>query len=1586
MKLKTFLILLITFVYCLNLNLRDENIDIISLDREMSRQEYLIKLNKNYKIENKNSTYKYFIEIKDASLGDQNKHLKKINLLANFNSSIEINSEDREYNVTIYVTSILNEIDTIIFDRPNIHTTIKFERNGLMLLYSREEFDQILDLGSFENSLKFYYTKYDFEKTNPKEFNPVNKALFTKYDDTFVHIDNSSIYIIYMEIYKLDYFFNILDIFIAPKQSEQEINLESDKLYLQSSEDSYKISFNKSEFGRIMKLSKKTNMSVVTAINGTTILDEEHPYFVLTDEYIANGIELNVTENDCLIEILFSSENSEILDQDYLNQYKLTKPITLIKVPKQKTVYAFTLSSQNTKNISEFNIGFNHKISTRSYFYNWYTVSAPVQGSFELTLKAPYLYNLDMDEDEYQLLEIILNEEQLNTEIYLSYNPISYYSFLLLPMPQEKCESIKSNISSIINKYYVYKDLAKKPPEIPNLKNYHHEPIDMIKAIDEIPTENQTYLSFYQSVDYVLNFVRDGHLNIQMRIIEGMDLSTTILVLPFIFYIETDKNEKPIMKMTPYGDVIGIIPNKELFEKFLKDHADIPIKSINKTDPYDYIENLGIFQKFRNRHAQFTYNLKVSSRFSALVFPYDYSQLINIEIEFENGDTFIYDYIPANTKSFSVGGIDQREFEEFHINMVNNQQNPLLIPDILTTRKLFMKQKGLLLNEEVSDINWNYSTSDNYLKCRVDEKRGYNVFYQRSFSFNNIYEAINVMVKCSELFYSNNYKIIGIENLNGGGYASLYEVWHQLIQMKTLDKTYRALLRNSFIDDYMTKYEYYSSYANAETCRYLSSGEELGEYTDNYGYSDVFGYDITHNRTGIYDFLDKVDRKRLEKFRKNILENKKKFLKNSTDILIYTDAYSFSATSGFLKAFQNTGGAIIVGYNGNPKIEGTSEFDASQSSSSVTAFQCDEYFNLQNNGFRVKGITYSESYDDSWRNKSQTPIPREYTVDLVDERVPIYSSYTDDIYDKFIKEADKIFENYETKCSKNDPRLLLEDESCQLNEHEHGGHPCGENGEWDLNKCEAYYCDPGYYYDTYNKKCILDICTNGNETNIYLDDSYNQSKEFNIKPGDELDFYIDDYDYYYFFEGSSENMFTYFSDYMYNQNNFFMIQYEEPNVDIYEQEVYVNYHQNLKENATVKVTAIPLVPNTYIAACYVYDSLQLIGYDISNSMNRYIYGLETGLEHIIYFISFFKDTASYYASFKKGLSPQEIINIDNKKFDLITNKLIITEENVPGIFAYQTSNNFSNSYLNIIRKDIEQNIDASSLRFIYLTQRNFDYNLYFSSNSGNFYIRLVNETLDAEIEILDGSNKIINRQNRYAFFDKNATKVSLRLKNDNSALIEIAYHFTIKDENILDINETDYDLEKGTYGIICKKSDNILSIKLSIQSDDRISGLMFANIGKKNYISPYPSAKSTNLHLMETEIIVPNKYMDDDEEFVIYINIAQKFNLKLEIEEVEPGTDTPTDVTDIPTPSDTDTTSPSDTDTTSPSDTDEKPNESSSDDFPVYAIVLISVGGVIIIALILFFIIHAIRKNRVENFDSQESASLLKEVSDAKDQ
>ncbi len=66
------------------------------------------------------------------------------------------------------------------------------------------------------------------------------------------------------------------------------------------------------------------------------------------------------------------------------------------------------------------------------------------------------------------------------------------------------------------------------------------------------------------------------------------------------------------------------------------------------------------------------------------------------------------------------------------------------------------------------------------------------------------------MINCFILFYSNNYKIIGIENQNGGGYAHFYQFWHQFIQPKTLDKTFQSVLRNKDIFDYFENDEFYN--------------------------------------------------------------------------------------------------------------------------------------------------------------------------------------------------------------------------------------------------------------------------------------------------------------------------------------------------------------------------------------------------------------------------------------------------------------------------------------------------------------------------------------------------------------------------------------------------------------------------------------------------------------------------------------------------------------------------------------------------------------------------------------------------------
>ena len=118
---------------------------------------------------------------------------------------------------------------------------------------------------------------------------------------------------------------------------------------------------------------------------------------------------------------------------------------------------------------------------------------------------------------------------------------------------------------------------------------------------------------------------------------------------------------------------MNIITNKELVENYLKDHVDIPIKSINKTDPFEFIQNFGKYQRYKSKHAQFSQNMVMISIFGFNVFPYDYSDLTNIEFEFENGDIFIYDY--EIVKILNFVDIDKKEFEEFYLSLVNNQTN-----------------------------------------------------------------------------------------------------------------------------------------------------------------------------------------------------------------------------------------------------------------------------------------------------------------------------------------------------------------------------------------------------------------------------------------------------------------------------------------------------------------------------------------------------------------------------------------------------------------------------------------------------------------------------------------------------------------------------------------------------------------------------------------------------------------------------------------------------------------------------------------------------------------------------------------------
>lgn len=58
---------------------------------------------------------------------------------------------------------------------------------------------------------------------------------------------------------------------------------------------------------------------------------------------------------------------------------------------------------------------------------------------------------------------------------------------------------------------YVYTDIAKNPPEIDGIPNYHHRKIDLKAEIKRMKTANRFFYEFYQELFSILATVKDLH-------------------------------------------------------------------------------------------------------------------------------------------------------------------------------------------------------------------------------------------------------------------------------------------------------------------------------------------------------------------------------------------------------------------------------------------------------------------------------------------------------------------------------------------------------------------------------------------------------------------------------------------------------------------------------------------------------------------------------------------------------------------------------------------------------------------------------------------------------------------------------------------------------------------------------------------------------------------------------------------------------------------------------------------------------------------------------------------------------------------
>ena len=485
-----------------------------------------------------------------------------------------------------------------------------------------------------------------------------------------------------------------------------------------------------------------------------------------------------------------------------------------------------------------------------------------------------------------------------------------------------------------------------------------------MKALNNIEKKNRKFYEFYQEVRKILGATRDLHFFIYgFQTPKGTKFNYMTACLPFSFYVEKDEDFKPRIYIKYFPSCAQFFSEK--IREIVQEKADkkIPLELINEKDPFEYIQNWGQeYLPLKSPHAQFTNNKNSIYIFSIVAYPYDAKEL-SMKFKFKNEEEILeldyYIYLPNFREMNRLLGsniLSEEEFDEFYESERKKHLDNVKMPNIFEMINKYKKKKGIKIEEEKenSKIEWDFQTEDNHIKCRVDYNNRINVMVQDSFNI-DYSTALKVISKCVQKFHENNYTIVVIENNNGGGSGDVSCTLSQLIQIKMQNREYLAYKPIEYINQ---KYKYSPEYFyDLDTCKPFDSFEDfLNGTTANYSTETET---ILHNKTKIVDVVNYYRRMELYEKRKEFY---KLNLKRSTDIIIFTDTYSFSATSFFIKGLQETGAAILVGYFGNPKSDEV--MDASQSPSFVGYFpNTDVYKNLKEVGILIRGVTIYESYN-----------------------------------------------------------------------------------------------------------------------------------------------------------------------------------------------------------------------------------------------------------------------------------------------------------------------------------------------------------------------------------------------------------------------------------------------------------------------------------------------------------------------------------------------------------------------------------------------------------------------------------------------
>ena len=1308
--------------------------------------------------------------------------------------------------------------------------------------------DNYIYIDSFVESSSFncFLAVYDDEMTINDIIN-INQKYFYIIKGQFLHLPANQIYVgLLIEdfAYVKRYFHNSLP-------ENNLVNIENNIFFLEA-EKTYHLDFSENKSPIIIRLNERTNSTFSIKDDNSTEESEislSNKYFFPSYQPFNGTIEINNIKplddikdiKGALLEVLYSAENYDLLNHSVEN-YEIKKNFTMIEyIPKEGTRSMIHIIIKSSARYTLYAYGGPSK---GLYYYNdRYAVTLPI--SYEFLIEEP-LKGLLLEENEKYYVMLGLRktqpDQELNISVKINYNPIEDLYEII---DESYAKAVISNIASIMDKYYIYTDIAKNPPQPKGLEDYSHPPIDLIQALNNINTKNRIFYEFYQEIREILGTLRDLHLSIYCtNTPKGIEFYFSAC-LPFSFFVEKDGNGNAKVYIKYYENC-AVYFSEETQKNILdKEKNKIALKSINGENPFEFIQNWG--RKYwgtKSPHAHFTFMKGNIHDFYLMFMPYKPEDL-EMHYVFENDDIMNLDYYIYSpnfnemNKLLGSNILNQKEFDEFFLRELKKYSKGKTIPNIFEMIKNYKKSKGIIVEEvkeKNSDIEWDYQTPEkNGIKCRVDTENELNVIVQSSFDL-NIDTAEEVIYNCTKNFYNNTYRIVVIEDNNGGGDGDISAFLTQAVQAKIKNRGFMAYKPSEILKE---KYEEDpEEYINVETCKPYTFEDFLNGTVDDYSKD---GQTILHNKTKIILLEGLTTELRSEKIRKEYYNMN---LKKPTDIIVFTDSFSYSATSVFIKALQNEGGAIIVGYNGNPYL-GKEYFDASQAPSPVNYLEkTQECENLKNLNFYLGGVTYGESFEEDY--KKGNPIPREYLLDPIDERVEIYEAYSDDKYDTFIDEAKKIFKKYneENSCNPNNTYLLLEEgDKCNFEEDEfaHGGYPCGTDGKWDRNNCQKYYCDLGYYYSRYEDRCIRDNCTNDPDMEIIvLNDSYDRTIVLNIDNNKEYVFLIDTKEYIYFFEANE----TGYIHYKINNPcpSFCVLQMNQPN---HNNKLHINYFRNITDKEiTIKITSI----NNFTGSI---QSLVAENFNYEKVLSlppKLILIAETVVDYVFYFKVFDDNSRLFYAEYNEEMNISDILEINEKYFEEFENKIIEASSNKRMIFAVVTEKQGRFIQTLIQPKITEKEIfitNSENPLIVYFSKDNGNYTVDFSQSRKNIIIHLSKLSFDSEISIKNLQTEkvtLLNAENTYYDFnDINAIfqgKLSIGVIKGNCSALELLYT-SPNDFEVL--TEKEYSNHKISKTTIIKfdnnAKDNYITISIHSKSENPFGYSFITFYSKEGYVS-----------------------------------------------------------------------------------------------------------------------------------------------------